>query len=80
MIPARFRSRWFTQSSMVIYGIVVFFALAIAWSFWAELDQVSRAPGQIIPSGRIQIIQSTDGGQIAQILVREGDHVKEGQT
>jgi len=79
MIPARFRNRWFTQSSMVIYGIVVFFALAIAWSFWAELDQVSRAPGQIIPSGRIQIIQSTDGGQISQILVREGDHVKKGE-
>ncbi|WP_315761079.1 HlyD family type I secretion periplasmic adaptor subunit [Sphingomonas sp. Y38-1Y] len=51
----------------------------VAWSFWARLDQITRAPGQVIPAGRVQVIQSTDGGQIAQIAVREGDHVKRGQ-
>ena len=75
-----FAKRWLNQSTIVIFGIVAFFALALAWSFWAELDQVSRAPGQIIPSGRIQVIQSTDGGQITSIHVREGDHVRKGQV
>ena len=79
MIPARFRNRWLNQSSLVIYGIVIFFVFAIGWSFWANLDQVSRAPGQVIPTGRIQVIQSTDGGQISRILVREGDRVEKGQ-
>ena len=79
MITARFKNRWFNQSSAVIFGVVSFFVLAIAWSFWAELDQVSRAPGQVIPTGRIQVIQSTDGGQIEEIFVREGDKVKKGQ-
>jgi adhesin transport system membrane fusion protein len=79
MISARFRNRWLSQSSIVIYGIALFFILAVAWSFWAELDQVSRAPGQIIPTGRVQVIQSTDGGQIARILVKEGDKVKKDQ-
>lgn len=78
-IPSRVRSRWLNQYSMVIMGILVFFALAIAWSFWAELDQVTRAPGQVIPTGRIQVIQSTDGGQIEKILVREGDIVRKNQ-
>jgi adhesin transport system membrane fusion protein len=78
-ISSNFRSRWLNQSSAVVFGIVVFFVLAILWSFWAELDQVSRAPGQIIPTGRIQTIQSTDGGQIEKILVREGDIVKKDQ-
>jgi adhesin transport system membrane fusion protein len=64
---------------LVIYGIVTFFVLAVSWSFWAELDQVSRAPGSVIPTGRIQVIQSTDGGQIERIFVREGDTVREGE-
>jgi membrane fusion protein, adhesin transport system len=76
---SRFRSRWFNQSSVLIYGITAFIAIVLAWSFWAELDQTSRAPGNVIPAGRIQVIQSTDGGQITRILVREGDAVKRGQ-
>ena len=79
MILARFKNRWLNQSSLVIFGVLAFFVLAVAWSFWAELDQVSRAPGTVIPTGRIQVIQSTDGGQIEKILVREGDLVKKDQ-
>ena len=79
MFSARFKSRWFGHSSVVIFGIILFFVLAVAWSFWAELDQVSRAPGEVIPTGRIQVIQSIDGGKIEKLLVREGDIVKEGQ-
>lgn len=79
MISAHFRNRWFSQSSIVIFSVLIFIALAIGWSFWAELDQVSRAPGQVIPTGRVQVIQSTDGGQIERILVREGDTVKENE-
>lgn len=56
-----------------------FFVLLIGWSMWAELDQVSRAPGSVIPSGRIQVIQSNDGGQIAKLNVREGAIVRKGE-
>lgn len=79
MTQGRINSRWFSQSAIVIYGIIAFVVLALVWSFWAELDQVSRAPGSVIPTGRIQLIQSTDGGQIEQILVKEGDAVHKGQ-
>lgn len=73
------QGRRLSHSAMLVIGIVAFFVLALVWSFWAELDQVSRAPGQIIPSSRTQVIQSSDGGVITQILVREGDKVREGQ-
>lgn len=63
--------------------IIFLTALAVAgftvWAGVAEIDQVSRAAGQVIPSGRIQILQSTDGGVIETINVREGDRVKKGQ-
>lgn len=65
--------------SFVVYAISLFIVFAVAWSLWAELDQVSRAPGQVIPAGRLQVLQSTDGGTISEILVREGDSVRRGQ-
>jgi len=78
-IAATLKRRGIDQSSVLIVGIIVFFALVISWAFWAELDQVSRAQGNVIPAGRVQVIQSTDGGQITRILVREGDAVKKGE-
>ncbi|GAA0732357.1 HlyD family efflux transporter periplasmic adaptor subunit [Sphingomonas japonica] len=72
------RSR--SHAARIVVALTATFVLGfIAWSLWAKLDQVTRAPGQVIPSGRLQVIQSTDGGQIAAIHVREGDKVKRGQ-
>ncbi len=51
----------------------------LAWANYAEIDQVSRASGQVIPAGRVQLVQSSDGGVILSILVREGDIVRKGQ-
>lgn len=61
---------------------VTFFTLAIfvAWAYYAELDQITRAPGSVIASSRTQVIQSQDGGTLEQMLVREGDSVKAGQV
>ena len=63
----------------MIYLICAAFVFAVVWSVYAELDQVSRAPGQAIPSGHVQVLQTTDGGTIARILVKEGDVVAKGQ-
>jgi adhesin transport system membrane fusion protein len=52
----------------------------VGWASLAEIDQVSRAGGQVIPSGRIQVVQSTDGGVIEAIKVKEGDRVRKGQV
>ncbi|MDQ3471722.1 MAG: hypothetical protein M3428_05035, partial [Pseudomonadota bacterium] len=64
--------------------IISLAALAIAgfllWSLWAEIDQITRARGDVVPSGRIQIVQSEEGGTISQMLVREGDRVRRGQV
>ncbi|MCP5397077.1 MAG: HlyD family efflux transporter periplasmic adaptor subunit [Sphingomonadaceae bacterium] len=51
----------------------------VAWSNWAELDQVTRAPGKVIPFARVQVVQSEEGGSIGAIHVREGDRVTAGQ-
>jgi adhesin transport system membrane fusion protein len=51
----------------------------LVWAVYADIDQISRAPGQVVPAGRTQIIQSADGGVIDKIFVKEGDLVKRGQ-
>lgn len=70
----------FRQSSQIIFLSALAVAAFLFWSLWAEIDQVTRASGQVIPSGRTQIIQSSDGGTITAILVREGDNVKKGEV
>lgn len=50
----------------------------IGWSLWAELDQVARAPGRVVPFARVQVVQSEQDGAIARIAVREGARVKAG--
>lgn len=67
------------QSTMIIVLATLALAGFLAWSLWAEIDQITRARGEVIPSGRIQIVQSEEGGTIRELLVREGDRVKRGQ-
>src|SRR3954453_16064632 len=74
MRPMRIR-----QSTMIMAIVAVALIGFLAWSFWAEIDQITRARGAVIPSGRTQVVQSEDGGTIAEMLVREGQHVGRGQ-
>lgn len=67
-----------SRQVILLSGLAV--AGAIGWAGVAEIDQVSRASGQVIPSGRVQIVQSLDGGVIETIKVKEGDRVRKGQV
>ena len=51
----------------------------VAWAAYCEIDQDVRTQGQIIASGRTQVIQAADGGVLAKLLVGEGEQVKAGQ-
>lgn len=54
----------------------------LTFGWWAsafQLDIVTRAAGSIVPSSRVQSIQSLDGGVVDAILVKEGDIVEKGQ-
>ena len=74
MIKALKPSHW------IIVAIAAALTGFVLWSLWAELDQVTRAPGKVIPMGRVQIVQSEEGGVISAINVREGDSVRRGQV
>lgn len=52
----------------------------IAWAWFAELDQVTRASGQVIASSRSQVIQAVEGGTLQELAVKEGQVVTAGQV
>ncbi len=62
---------WTTASALVVFFV---------WAYFAEIDQITRAQGQVIASQRSQLIQSQDGGIIEQLLVKDGDIVDRGQV
>jgi adhesin transport system membrane fusion protein len=59
-------------------GIVVL-SIFIIWSAVAQIDEITRGEGKVIPSRQLQVLQSLDGGIVAEIAVQEGQVVQAGQ-
>ena len=53
--------------------------LLLLWAALAEVDQVTRGEGKVVPTSQVQVIQSVDGGVVEEIKVREGQVVEAGQ-
>ena len=69
-----------TRGSLVIWISLLALLCFFVWASQAELEQITRAPGQIIASGRTQVIQASDGGVLQALMVKEGDAVERGQV
>lgn len=53
---------------------------AVAWASLGHIDIVAVAPGKVIPSDRVKVIQPLATGQVRAIHVREGQVVKRGEV
>jgi adhesin transport system membrane fusion protein len=58
---------------------VLFLLLLVLWAAYAELDEVTRGDGKVVPTSQVQVIQSVDGGIVEELPVREGQLVEAGQ-
>ncbi len=65
-------------ANLTFIFIISFFTLVILWAAFAEVDELARGNGKVIPSDKIQRVQSLDGGIISEILVKDGESVKKG--
>lgn len=66
-------TRIITLSTLALVAFLV-------WAAFARLDEVSAGTGKVIPSAREQVIQSLEGGILAELAVREGMLVEAGQV
>ena len=54
--------------------------IAIAWATFFQIDKVTRGAGRVLPSVQNQVVQHLEGGIIKEMMVSEGDTVKEGDV
>jgi adhesin transport system membrane fusion protein len=52
----------------------------MVWAYFAQLDEVATGTGKVVPSSKAKVIQSLEGGILAQLNVDEGDVVEAGQV
>lgn len=76
---ARLEQEPLRARALLYWGCLVFAALLV-WAGFANIDEVTRGEGKVIPSRQVQIVQSVDGGIVSDILVREGETVDIGQV
>jgi len=51
----------------------------IAWAAFANIHEIARTPGEVVPTGFQQVVQHLEGGMVKEILVQEGDTVEKDQ-
>lgn len=74
------REREFSGASRIIWLTGILCLLLAVWAWFGILDEVSTGTGKVIPSSREQVLQSLDGGILAELMVHEGDQVQAGQV
>jgi len=63
----------------ILWSIMLFFSISVAWATIGEVDIVGVAQGKIVPSGRVKVIQPLETGVVRSIYVTEGQHVEQGE-
>lgn len=61
----------------ILIGLLAGVAL---WSVFGQLDIVAVADGKLVPSSYLKIVQPAEQGIVREILVKEGEAVREGQV
>jgi adhesin transport system membrane fusion protein len=80
-LPAATRRRRepLTGARLIIVSVTIGFAVFLLWAMLAKVDEVTAGQGKVIPSSKVQLIQSTQAATVAELLVRSGQQVKRGQ-
>jgi len=64
----------------VLYAFLALFGVLVIWACVGRLDVVAVAQGKLVPQSFLKIVQPAEAGIVREILVKEGDTVKEGQA
>lgn len=68
------RARKAVRLTLIAVGVF------LLWAVLAQVDEITKGEGKVIPSRQLQVVQSLDGGIVSEIAVKEGDQVREGQV
>ncbi|GAA4647680.1 HlyD family type I secretion periplasmic adaptor subunit [Pontixanthobacter gangjinensis] len=54
-------------------------SLLLLWASFAQVDEITRGIGKVIPSSKTQVVQPSEPAVVSAILVRGGQQVEQGQ-
>ncbi|MBZ9694966.1 MULTISPECIES: HlyD family type I secretion periplasmic adaptor subunit [unclassified Mesorhizobium] len=74
MLAREDRPPLFATASIFIIGAL--FAAFVAWSSFAEVDEIARGDGKVIPASKTQVIQASEPGIVQEIAVKVGQVVR----
>ncbi len=74
MLAREDRPPLFASASIFIIGAL--FASSVAWASFAEVDEIARGDGKVIPASKTQVIQASEPGVVQEIAVQIGQIVK----
>lgn len=66
-------------SSLVLFILIALVATLLAWSNYAELDNVTRGDGRVVSSMQNQSVQAGEGGILLRRYVSENSSVVKGE-
>ncbi|TCT05927.1 HlyD family type I secretion periplasmic adaptor subunit [Aquabacter spiritensis] len=80
-LPAPVPNADFRRVATLGYGLIVLtFGVFGGWAALASIDSAVIATGVVSVESRRQVVQHLEGGIVAEILVRDGQQVSEGQV
>lgn len=63
-------------ASATVFIVGALFLAFFVWASYAEVDEIARGDGKVIPASKTQIIQASEAGVVQEIAVRVGQVVK----
>jgi adhesin transport system membrane fusion protein len=77
--PAIRHRKPLTGARMIIVAAAAAVAVFLLWASLAQVDEVTRGKGKVIPSSKLQIITAADPATVSELFVRSGQRVHKGQ-
>jgi hemolysin D len=68
-----------TWSRAIVWTLVLTTFGSIVWAYFAKIEQVVPATGQLKPEGSVKEIQAPLNGVVEEVLVKEGETVQKDQ-
>ena len=77
--PAIRHRRPLTGARMIIVASAAAFALFLLWASLAQLDEVTRGQGKVIPSSKLQTITASEPATVSELMVKSGQQVRKNE-
>ncbi len=66
-------------SLLMLFSVLALVVFFFVWAGFSKVEQITRGMGQVVPTSEIQIVQSLEGGILAELNVQEGEIVEKDQ-